>query len=125
MACDVDHIPVTNSKRSERLGSDGMQLVRELLKLINGKSLDRVIVAMNFTFRWVLPCKERAYPGYEFQGDTNETREVPEEIDRDEIKCRILILFNLASRLFIRDQQRAFSVGNLPLVVRVFCNVYS
>ena len=80
-----------------------MEQVRELLRLIDCKRMDGVIVAMDFTFRRVQPCKERAHPGYEFWGNTDETREVPKEIDRDEVKRRILMLFNLVVRLSIRE----------------------
>ena len=66
VACDVDQISTTNIKWLERLGSDGMEQVRELLRLINCKRLDGVIVAANFTFRWIQPCKERAHPSFEF-----------------------------------------------------------
>ena len=97
-----------------------MEQVRELLGLINRKRLNGVIVATNFTFRRIQPCKERAHPGFEFRGDTGGTREVPEEINRDEVRHRIVMLFNLMGRLFIRDQQRAFSVKNLSLAVKVF-----
>ena len=50
-------MPVANSMWSERPGSDGMGKVRELLWLINCKRFDRVIVAMNFTFHRIQPCK--------------------------------------------------------------------
>ena len=64
--CDIDQVPVANTKWSERLGLDGMEQVRELLRLINHKRFDGVDVAMNFTFRRIQPCKERAHPVFEF-----------------------------------------------------------
>jgi hypothetical protein len=51
VACDVDQILVSNSKWLKRLSSNGMEQVRELLRLINRKRLDGVIAVMNFTFR--------------------------------------------------------------------------
>ena len=51
VACDVDQIPVSNSKWSERPSSNRMEQVRELLRLIDRRRVDGVIVAMNFTFR--------------------------------------------------------------------------
>ena len=96
-----------------------MEQVRELLRLIRRRSVDGVIVTMNFIFQWVLPCKERAHPGYEFQGDTDGTQDVLEEIDQDEVKRQISMLFNLMGRLSIRDQRRAFSIESLPPAVRV------
>ena len=91
----------------------------KLLALIDQRRLDGVIVATNFTFRRVQPRKERAHPGYEFRGETDGTREVPEEISRDEVKRCISMMFNLAGHLRIDDQQRPFHVGSLPPQVRV------
>ena len=53
VVCDMDQIPASDSKWLERLSSDGMEQVRELLRLINCKRLDGVIVATNFTFQRV------------------------------------------------------------------------
>jgi hypothetical protein len=66
VACDVDQIPVSEPRWSERTNSNGIEQVRELLVLINYKGLDGVIVATNFTFRRIQPCKERAHPKFEF-----------------------------------------------------------
>jgi sulfur carrier protein ThiS len=52
VACDVDQIPVSNAKWSERPSANGMEKVAELLALIDQRRLDGVIVAINFTFRW-------------------------------------------------------------------------
>ena len=56
---------------------------------------------------------------YEFRRDTDGTREVVEPIDRDEVMRRVGVLFNLMGPHKIDDQQRAFSVGNLPPWVKV------
>ena len=117
-------MPVANTRWSERLGPNRMEQVRELLQLINCKRFDRVVVAMNFTFYQIQPCKERAHPAFEYRGDTDGSREVPEEFARDDIMWRIEMLFNLTGRVSIRDQQRAFSVGNLPPTVRGFSVVF-
>ena len=53
-------------------------------------------------------------------GDIDGTREVPEPIAREEVKRWIGVLFNLIGCHKVDDQQRAFSVGNLPREVRVF-----
>jgi hypothetical protein len=45
-----------------------MEQVRELLTLLNHKKLYGVVVATNFIFWRIQPCKERAHPGYEFRG---------------------------------------------------------
>ena len=119
MACDVDQIPVSNAMWSERPNANGMEQVTELLALIDQRRLDGVIVATNFTFQRVQPSKERAHPGYEFRKETDGTREVPEEINRDEAKRHISMMLNLARHLKINDQQRPFHVESLPPRVRV------
>jgi hypothetical protein len=83
-----------------------------------------VIVASNFLFRWVQPSKERAHPRFELQGETDGTCEVPEEIDREEVKRCLTLMFNLMGHLHINDKQRPFSVGNLPPWVRIFLFYY-
>ena len=124
VACDIIQIPVSNARWSERPSVSGMEQVRELLALIDRRRVDGVIVATNFTFRRCRPSKERAHPAYEFRGDTDGTREVPEPIDREEVKWRIGVLFNLTGHHKVDDQQRAFSVGNLPPEARVFVLVW-
>jgi len=96
-----------------------MEQVKVLLTLIDWRRVDRVIVAMNFTFWRCQPSKERAHPANEFRGDTDGTREVPEPIDRDEVMRRVEVLFNLMGCCKIDDLQRAFSVVNLPPWVKV------
>lgn len=97
-----------------------MEQVRELLlRLINPRRRDGVVVATNFTFCRIQPYKERAHPGYEFQGDTDGSREVPVEIDRNEVMWCIAMLLNLMGRASVNDQQRAYSITNLPPMVRV------
>ena len=104
MPCDINQILMSNPWWSERPSSNWMEQVRELLGLINRKRLDGVIVVTNFTFRWIQSCKERAHPKFEFRGDTDGTHVVPEEIDRDKVKRRIMMFFNLMGRLSVRDQ---------------------
>ena len=92
--------------------------------LIDRRRVDGVIVAMNFTFWRCQPSKERAHPAYEFWGDTDGTREVPELIAQEEVKRWIRVLFNLTGRRKVENQQRAFNVGTLPLEVRVVVLVW-
>ena len=80
MACDIDQIPVSNTRWSERPSASRMGQVGELLALIDRRRVDGVIVATNFTFRRCQPSKERAHPAYEFQGDIDGTQEVPKPI---------------------------------------------
>ena len=49
--CDIDQALVANAKWSERPDSDGMEQVRELLRLIDRRRFDRVVVATNFMFQ--------------------------------------------------------------------------
>ena len=51
MACDIDQIPMSNAKWSERPGANGMEQVMELLELIDRRRVDDIVVATNFTFR--------------------------------------------------------------------------
>jgi hypothetical protein len=53
-------------------------------------------------------------PRYEFRVETDGIHEVPQEIDQDEVKQRITMLFNLVVHASINDRQRAFSVVSLP-----------
>ena len=53
VACDIDQIPMSNAKWSKRPSVNGMEQVMKLLALIDGRRLDGVIMATNFTFRWV------------------------------------------------------------------------
>ena len=124
MACDIDHIPMSSARWSERSSASGMEQVRELLALIDRRRVDGVIVVTNFTFRQCQPSNERAHPAYEFRGDTDETREVPEPIAQEEDKRQIRVLFNRMGCHKVDNQQRAFSVGNLPPAVRVFVLVW-
>ena len=51
MACDIDQIPMSNAKWSERPGANGMEQVTELLALIDRRRVDGVVVVTNFTFQ--------------------------------------------------------------------------
>ena len=51
-----------------------MEQVRELLSLIKGVKMNNRLVAVSFIVRRVQPCKERAYAGFDFKGDTDGTR---------------------------------------------------
>jgi hypothetical protein len=53
-------------------------------------------------------------PVLSFGGDTDGTREVPEDTDREEAKQRVTSLFNLVGCYRIQDPQCPFTVGNLP-----------
>jgi hypothetical protein len=48
IACDVDQIPVSSARWSQRPNVNDMEQVREILQLIDRRRLDGVIVASNF-----------------------------------------------------------------------------
>jgi len=114
--CNVDQVAVSN-KWSARPNSNGMEQVKELLSLMNHKNLDGVIMVMNFIFRRIQPYKERVHRGYEFRGETDSTREVPEQIERDEVLHLAEMLFNTVAHIAIKGPQRAFNITNPPLMV--------
>ena len=49
---------------------------------------------------------------------------MPEPIDQDKVMRWVGVLFNLMGHRKVDDQQRTFSVGNLPLEVRVVALVW-
>ena len=55
-----------------------MEQVKELLGLIKGVRTNGGLEAVSFIVRRIQPCKERAHPGFEFKGETDDTREKPE-----------------------------------------------
>ena len=50
-----------------------MEQVKELLELMRGMKMNGVVVVVNFIMRRLQPYKERAHPGFDFKGDTNDT----------------------------------------------------
>ena len=50
-----------------------MEQVKELLELMRGMKMSRVVVAVNFILCRIQPCKERAHAGFDFKGDTDGT----------------------------------------------------
>ena len=72
---------------------------------------------MNFIFRWIQPYKERVHPRYEFRGETDGTREVPEQIEQDKVLRCATMLFNTVAHVAIKGPQRAFNITNPPLPV--------
>ena len=50
-----------------------MEQVKEILTLMRGMKASGMMVAVNFILRHVQPYKERAHPGFDFKGDTDDT----------------------------------------------------
>ena len=71
--CDVHHIPENQRSWLERPRSVDMEQVKELLDLIQRVELRDELVAASFIVRRVQPCKERAYPAFDYKGDDDGT----------------------------------------------------
>jgi hypothetical protein len=78
LCSDVDCVPVQKRSWTDTPSSSEMMQVNELMELIDCRRLDGMIVASNFLFRRVQPCKDRIQPSYEWRGDQDPTREVPD-----------------------------------------------
>jgi hypothetical protein len=73
VTCDISQIPEQQESWSARLASAKMVQVQELLGLFDKTQIDGPIVATNFIFRRVQPCKERVHPMYEYSGSDDAT----------------------------------------------------
>ena len=60
-----------------------MEQVKELLELIRGMKMNRVVVAVSFIVHYIQPYKERAHPGFDLKGDTNGTLERMERLTKE------------------------------------------
>jgi hypothetical protein len=79
--------------------------VEELMALLPWNQLDGVAVARNFLSRRVQPCQRRVHTEYEYQGSADQTRMRSEDLDHDEVICRIGELFNLADQCYSRPSK--------------------
>jgi hypothetical protein len=70
-----------------------MVQVNELMELTDRRRLDGMIIASNVMLGQVQACKDRIHPDYEWRGDQDPTREVPEKINRDEVLRRLDLIF--------------------------------
>lgn len=91
--CDVAQIPEFNPHWSEKPSLDEMSQVRELLELIDLSKLDGVIVTLLFATRRIQPMKDRVNYVFEFQGKDDPSRDIKEDLGRDECCSWILKLF--------------------------------
>ena len=89
-----------------------MEQVRELLGLIKGVKMNDGLVAASFIVRRIQPCKERAHAGFDFKGDTNNTRERTEMLSRDNVLERATELFAPFASFSVSGQTRAFNCRN-------------
>ena len=117
--CDTDHIPENQRSWSETPSSDEMEQVKELLDLIKGVRTNGGLVAASFIIRRIQPCKERAHPGFEFKGETDDTRERPEILSRNIIEERTAQLFALLASFRLSGYTKPFNCKNLPPQVNI------
>ena len=66
VVCDVEQIPISNSKWLERPISNGMEQVRKLLRMVDHSGELMASLATNFTCRRIQPSKERVHPRFVF-----------------------------------------------------------
>ena len=81
---------------------------------INGR-----LVAASFIVRRIQPCKERAHAGFDFKGDTDDTRERTEMLSRDNVLERATELFALFALFNVLGQTRPFNYTNPPPKVNI------
>ena len=91
-----------------------MEQVRELLDLIKGMEISGELVAVSFIVRRVQPYKERAYPGFDYRGDDDGTRERTERLTKKIVLDRATELFAPNTSFSWPRQTRAFNCTNLP-----------
>ena len=70
-----------------------MEQVKELLKLMMGMKMSRIVVMVNFILRRIQPCKERAHAGFDFKGDTDDTQERTERLTKEAVLHWAIELF--------------------------------
>ena len=97
-----------------------MEQVNELLGLIKGVKTNGGLVVASFIVRRIQPCKERVHPGFEFKGETDETRERPEILSRSDVEERTTKLFTPLSSFRLSGYTKPFNCKNLPPQVNVF-----
>jgi hypothetical protein len=64
--------------------------VKELLEVMRGMKMSRVVVAVNFILCRVQPYKERAHLGFDFKGDTDGTRERSKNLTKEVVLHRAI-----------------------------------
>ena len=91
-----------------------MEQVKELLKLIRGMKMSGVVVAVNFIPRRVQSCKERAYAGFDFKGDTDGTRERTENLAKEAVLHQAAELVAPNMSYTVPEQPKPFNCTNPP-----------
>jgi len=91
-----------------------MEQVKELLDLIQSVELRGELVTASFIVRHVQPCKERAYPAFDYKGDDDGTRERPKRLSRKEVIGRAIDLFTSSASFSWPKETKAFNCTNPP-----------
>lgn len=112
--CVVFQVPQNHRNLSARPTQEEMNQVHELFGLFDQKRLNGVVVAYNFTFRWIQPCKERAHPAYDYRGEIDGTRERAEKLTEQDVLGRIADLFTGDTMHIMENQMKAFNVLRQP-----------
>ena len=87
--------------------------------MIKGVRTNGGLVAVSFIVRRIQPCKERAYAGFDFKGDTDGTWERSERLTKDNMLERATGLFAPNASFSMSGQMRAFNCMNPPPQVKV------
>ena len=88
--------------------------MKELLGLIKSVKMNGELVAASFIVCRILPCKERAHTGFDFKGDTDDTRERSERLSKDDVLERAIGLFAPNASFNVSGQTRDFNCTNPP-----------
>ena len=93
--------------------------MKELLELIRGMKMNRVVVLVSFIVRRVHPCKERAHAGFDFKGDTDGTRERAENLAKEAVLHQATELFAPNVSYTMLGQPKPFNCTNPPPQVKI------
>ena len=91
-----------------------MEQVKELLDMIQSVELRGELVAASFIVRRVQPCKERAYPTFDYKGDDDGTRERPKRLSKKEVIGHAIELFTSSTSFSWPKETKAFNCTNPP-----------
>lgn len=86
----------------------------QVQELLDKTQIDGPIVATNFIFRRVQPCKERVHPMYEYSGSDDATQETSEQLPSEEIDRWLAQLFDLAGYRLLPNAMRAYKLASPP-----------
>ena len=74
---------------------------------------------MNFILRRIQPCKERAHAGFDFKGDTDNTRERAKNLAKEVVLHQAAELFTPNVSYTVLGQPKSFNCTNSPPRVKI------